>query len=249
MLFAIRATYTLLHFLAVCAYALVYCIIFPRRLNNTSKLATYMSFALPMLGIKLIKKNSSPVAANQPAVYVVNHQDVLDVFICPGMLPPNIAILGKSSLRFIPIFGVAFWLAGSIFIDRRNKEKAWITMRHLTDTIKKRGCSMYMFPEGTRSKGRGLLPFKSGAFTLAIESGLPIVPIVFSSTHKNIDLNRWRSGTATGKYLDPIDTTGLSKKDLKPLIELTHSRMQQAINELDAELSESNIADKKAATL
>lgn len=237
MLFGLRAAYTLTHFLAVCVYALGYCLVFPRRLNNTSKLASYMSLALPVLGIKVIHRNSSPVPANQPAVYVANHQDTLDIFIYPSMLPPNIAILGKSGLKYVPIFGLAFWLAGNIFIDRQNKEKAKETMRYITNTIRKRGCSMYMFPEGTRSKGRGLLPFKAGAFSLAIESGLPIVPIVFSSTHKNIDLNRFRAGTTISQYLEPISTKGMTHDDLASLIEQTRNRMQAAIDELDKELA------------
>lgn len=249
MLFALRAAYTLLHFLAVCLYALVYCTFLPRRLNNTSKLAAYMSWALPALGIKLIRKNTSPMPANQPAVYVLNHQDVLDVFIYPGMMPANIAILGKSSLRFIPVFGLTFWLAGNIFINRSNKEKAWETMRQVTQTIHQRGCSMYMFPEGTRSKGRGLLPFKKGAFSLAIEAGLPIVPIVFSSTHKNIDLNRWHAGSVIGEYLEPISTQGLTTGDVAELMALTRQRMQTAIDALDNELLSNHAQSKKAATL
>lgn len=249
MLFALRAAYTLLHFLAVCVYALVYCTFFPRRLNNTSKLAAYMSWALPALGIKLIRKNQSPLPANQPAVYVINHQDVLDVFICPGMIPPNVAILGKSSLRYTPVFGLAFWLAGNIFINRTNKEKAWETMHSLTKTIHERGCSMYMFPEGTRSKGRGLLSFKTGAFTLAIEAGLPIVPIVFSSTHKNIDLTRWQAGSVIGEFLEPISTEGMTIEDAKNLMAITRQRMQTAIADLDNELVSAHTQSKKAATL
>lgn len=250
MLFAIRAIYLLLHFLAVCVYALVYCLFFPRRLNNTSKLAGYMSWALPVIGIKVLRKNTPPLANHQPAVYVLNHQDVLDVFIYTSMLPKNIAIIGKSSLKYIPVFGLAYWLAGNIFINRENKEKAWDTMRYVADIINQRGCSMYMFPEGTRSKGQGLLPFKTGAFNLAIQSGLPVVPIVFSSTHKNIDLNRWHTGTVMAKFLEPVSTEGLSKDDIHSLMEQTRERMKRAIEELDSEiLSQTKAESKNTATL
>lgn len=237
MLYGLRAFYLIVHFLAVCTYALIYCLFFPRRLNNTSKLAAYMSWALPLLGIRLIHKNAPPLTEQQPAIYVLNHQDVLDIFIYTHMLPRNIAILGKSSLRFVPIFGLAYWLAGNIFINRKNKEKAWDTMQRVAATIQQRGCSVYMFPEGTRSKGRGLLPFKMGAFNLAVQSGLPIVPIVFSSTHKNISLKRWRGNLAIGQFLDPIATEGLTEQDVKPLMEQVRSTMLHAIDQLDQEVA------------
>ena len=236
MLYALRAVYTLTHFLAVCTYALVYCLVRPRQPNATTYLAGFMSWALPVLGIKLVKQNSEPKVPNQQAVYVINHQDVLDIFIYTGALPQNIAILGKTDLRYVPIFGLAFWLAGNIFIDRSNKAKAWETMHNLVKTIKARGCSMYMFPEGTRSHGKGLLPFKAGAFALAIESGLPIIPIVFSSTHKHIDLHRWHAGTSMVRYLEPIYTENLTQEDVKPLMERTRNTMQTAIDQLDLEV-------------
>lgn len=237
MLYALRATYLLCHFMAVCIFALGYCLIKPRHRNATTKLASMMSWSLPMLGIQFHAKNSLPLPANQQAVFVINHQDTLDIFICTAMLPPNIAILGKSQLKYVPVFGLAFWLAGNIFIDRDNKAKAWDTMASVARKVKRRRCSLYMFPEGTRSRGKGLLPFKSGAFALAIQSGLPIVPIVFSSTHKNIDLNKLHAGAALAEHLDPIATHGLSEADIKPLMELTRQRMQAAQARLDQEAS------------
>lgn len=237
MLYALRAVYLTVHFLAVCAIALPVFLLRPRYLNNTTQLATLMSWSLPLLGVRMIRNNESPVRGKDQAIYVVNHQDTLDVFICTGMLPEHIAILGKSSLKYIPLFGLVFWLAGNIFINRRNKTKAWNTMAEVARIVKRRGCSVYVFPEGTRSRGQGMLPFKTGAFVLAIESGLPVVPIVFSSTHKHVDLNRWRGGVVMAEYLDPIDTTGMSEADVKPLLDLTRTRMLEAQARLDNELA------------
>ncbi len=237
MLYALRAAYLLCHFMAVCVFALGYCLIKPRHRNATTKLASMMSWALPWLGIQFQAKNPLPLGQDQQAVFVVNHQDTLDIFICTAMLPPNIAILGKNQLKYVPIFGLSFWLAGNIFIDRYNKAKAWDTMASVARKVKRRRCSLYMFPEGTRSQGKGLLPFKSGAFALAVQSGLPIVPIVFSSTHKNVDLNKLRAGVVLAEHLDPIATHGLGEADIKPLMELTRQRMQAAQTRLDQEAS------------
>lgn len=236
MLFVLRALYLTVHFLFVCCLTLVVCVVRPFHRNNTFLCAGWMSWALPVLGIQFEARNASPVG-DKPAVYIVNHQDVLDVFICTAMLPQNIAILGKTELRYIPLFGLAFWLAGNLFINRQNKSKAWDTMAAVARIVKKRQRAIYMFPEGTRSKGNGLLPFKSGAFALAIEAGLPVVPIVFSSTHKNVDVNKLHAGKVVGRFLEPVSTDGLGEADVKPLAENCRQRMQQALDELDAEVA------------
>ncbi|UXD89088.1 1-acylglycerol-3-phosphate O-acyltransferase [Thalassolituus hydrocarboniclasticus] len=236
MLFAFRAVVLTSYFLFGCILGLMLCIVRPFHRNNTRDCAKIFSLGRWLLNIKMTALNQSPVGDGQ-AIYVGNHQDTLDVFIYPGMLPGNIAILGKSSLRFIPVFGLLFWLAGNIFINRANKAKAWETMAAVARTVKKRGCAVYIFPEGTRSRGKGLLPFKSGAFALAIEAGLPVVPVVYSSTHKNINLHRFRSGKVLSRYLEPISTEGMGEGDVKRLAEMTRERMQQAIDELDVKLA------------
>ena len=236
MLFVFRALYLTVHFLLVCCVALVVSLVRPFHRNNTRDLAGMMSWSLPLLGIQFEAQNASPLKAGE-AVYIVNHQDVLDVFICTAMLPDNIAILGKTELRYIPVFGLAFWLAGNLYINRKNKAKAWDTMKSVARIVQKRRRAIYIFPEGTRSKGRGMLPFKSGAFALAIEAGLPIVPIVFSSTDKNIDLRKWHAGKAVGRFLEPVSTDGMGEEDVRRLADDCRERMIKAVAELDADIA------------
>src|SRR5690606_6957438 len=242
MLYMLRAAYLTLHFLVVCFITMLVSVLRPRHLNNTTQCARLMCWALPVLRVRAIRNNDCPIKGQEQAIYVVNHQYTMDVFTCATMLPDHIAILGKSSLRYVPVFGLAFWLAGNIFINRRNKAKAWDTMAEVARIVKRRGCSVYIFPDGTRSRGQGLQPFKSGAFALAIESGLPIVPIVFSSTHKHIDLGRWNTGVVMGEYLEPIPTAGLTEADVKPLAELTHQKMLAALQRLDTTLEQQRTA-------
>src|SRR5690554_6159895 len=118
MLYFLRAAYLLIHFLAVCTYAVIYCLIFTRRLNNTSKLARMMSWSIPIIGIILIHKNISQLPIRQAEFYVSNHQYTIDIFLRHSIMPDNRAILGKSGLRYVPTFALAFWLADNIFIDR-----------------------------------------------------------------------------------------------------------------------------------
>src|SRR5690554_6549486 len=236
MLYFLRAAYLLIHFLAVCTYAVIYCLIFPRRLNNTNKLARMMSWSIPIIGINLIHKNKSPLPISQAGIYVSNHQHTLDIFLHPSIMPDNIAILGKSGLRYVPIFGLAFWLAGNIFINRSDKATARTTMTQVSKILRERGNSLYMFPEGTRSRGKGLLPLKNGAFALATESGLPIVPVVFSSTHKHVDINRWKAGIVLSEFLDPIDTKGLKPTDINDLLTECRNQIEQGVERLDQEV-------------
>ncbi|MDE9448418.1 1-acyl-sn-glycerol-3-phosphate acyltransferase, partial [Xenorhabdus bovienii] len=92
-------------------------------------------------------------------------------------------------------FGQLYWLTGNILINRENRTKAHGTISQVVNQIKKHQISVWMFPEGTRSRGRGLLPFKTGAFHAAIAAGVPIVPVCVSSTHGKIKFNRWNNGT------------------------------------------------------
>ncbi len=111
-----------------------------------------------------------------------------------GAVQPGVVAVGKKSLLWLPFFGLIFWLSGNVLIDRSNRSRAIGTIGQVVERIKNRGTSIWMFPEGTRSKGRGLLPFKAGAFHTAVQAEVPVVPIVCSSYFGQIDLNRWDNG-------------------------------------------------------
>ena len=220
------------HFIVGSLMGLVVCLVRPFHQDNSHYCARIFGWARFYLGVRFKARNECPVGRGQ-AIYVCNHQDSLDMFLYPPMFPYNLALLGKHSLMYIPLFGLLFWLAGNIFINRSNKTKASNAMAEAARTVHKKGCAVFIFPEGTRSRGRGLLPFKHGAFTLAIEAGLPIVPLCFSSTHKNVDLTKLKAGVCIGEYLPPVSTEGLSRTDAKALAEKVHAQMAAAIERLD----------------
>ena len=117
-------------------------------------------------------------------------------------------------------------------------------MSELARRINEDNLSIWMFPEGTRSRGRGLLPFKTGAFHAAIAAGVPIVPVVCSTTHNKIDLNRWDNGTVICEMLEPIDVSGYSRENVRELAEYCHDVMQNRIVELDREVAQKAIEQK-----
>ncbi len=116
----------------------------------------------------------------RPAVFIGNHQSELDVLMLGCMFPKYCSVTAKASLKKTPILGWFMTLSGSIFLDRANSKDARQAMSGAADEIRSKRQSVYMFPEGTRSyaKEPTLLPFKKGAFHLAVQAQVPIVPVV-----------------------------------------------------------------------
>ncbi|KAH8158255.1 hypothetical protein CIB48_g9993 [Xylaria polymorpha] len=116
----------------------------------------------------------------RPAVFLGNHQTELDVLMLGCMFPKYCSVTAKKNLKKIPFLGWFMSLSGTVFIDRQSSKNARDAMAGAAEEIQRRKQSVYMFPEGTRSyaKEPGLLPFKKGAFHLAIQAGVPIVPVV-----------------------------------------------------------------------
>lgn len=116
----------------------------------------------------------------RPCVFIGNHQSELDVLILGYIFPRYCSVTAKSSLRNIPFLGWFMRLSGSVFIDRQNSKSARSAMQGAANHIRRDSQCVYMFPEGTRSYAKEplLLPFKKGAFHLALQAGVPIVPVV-----------------------------------------------------------------------
>ena len=170
-----------------------------------------------------------------PAVYVANHQNAFDIFTISGAVQPNTVSVGKKSLKWIPFFGQMYWLTGNILIDRVNTSKALNTITVTAKKIRERKISIWLFPEGTRSAGRGLLPFKTGAFRTAIKAGVPIVPACASNNHDQIKFNRWNNGKMIIEFLEPIYVTDTSKESIRKVTNGTHDLMAKKIDELNKE--------------
>lgn len=214
------------------------CILRPRHRNNVHMFAKWFSWVAPILGIKVILRPSAQ-AVQQPYIYIANHQNTYDLFTVSGAIMQRTVTVGKKSLVWIPLFGQLYWITGNILIDRANRTKAVGTIGQVVDKIKKNKVSVWMFPEGTRSRGRGLLPFKTGAFHAAIGAQVPIVPIVCSSTD-NVKLNRWNNGVVIVEVMKPITTVGLGKEDVRSLLTQSRDLMAIKLAELDQEVAQRN---------
>ncbi|CEO40364.1 1-acyl-sn-glycerol-3-phosphate acyltransferase [Photobacterium kishitanii] len=236
----------ILRLIAIAVFAIVtfvfgcgYCLLSPRNPKHVYTFGRLFSKMSRVLGIKLEIRYAEGAEQVGSAVYIANHQNTYDLFTVSGAIMQRTVTVGKKSLVWIPLFGQLYWITGNILIDRANRSKAVGTIGQVVDKIKKNKVSVWMFPEGTRSRGRGLLPFKTGAFHAAIGAQVPIVPIVCSSTDK-VKLNRWDNGVVIVEVMKPIATVGLEKEDVRKLLTQSRKMMASKLAELDQEVAQRN---------
>jgi 1-acyl-sn-glycerol-3-phosphate acyltransferase len=192
----------------------------------------------PPLGLQVRVTGRHHLMTQRPCIYIANHQSAYDAPVLAELYSPDTVIIGKKELRYIPFFGWLYIRTGNILIDRSNTSRAVGRLREAEAAIRDRGVSVWIFPEGTRGKVSGtLLPFKKGAFYMAIATGVPLVPIVVGPVTQVFDLGRRiaRPGTVAVRVLDPIPTLGLNEDDVEALIATTRTRMQSALDDLVAE--------------
>jgi len=172
----------------------------------------------------------------RPAVLIGNHQSELDVLMLGVIFPKYCSVTAKKSLKSIPFLGWFMSLSGSIFIDRANSNNARHAMAGAAEEITGKRQSVYMFPEGTRSYAKDpmLLPFKKGAFHLAVQAGVPIVPVVVANYSDVLYVPGWRfnSGEITIKVLKPIETKNLTPTDVEDLARVTRELMLDELIQL-----------------
>lgn len=234
MLFAVRMLLLSVHFVVASLINLLIGLCRPFNPDNTRLCArVYALPALKILGVRVVNDVASLRNHARPAVIVGNHLSNHDLFVFGSVVPARTVSLGKKSLKWLPLFGQIYWLAGNVLLDRGNAHAAKRAMTSLTQTMHQRDLSIWVFAEGTRSHGRGLGPFKKGAFQMAINAGAPIVPICASQYVNHWKLNRWHSGTIYLRALPPIPTTGLTLQDMPALMATCHARMAECIAELD----------------
>lgn len=238
MLHILRLAMLGLYFLVASAINFVICFARPFNPDN-SRLCGWMysAPALRILGLTVRLETAGMLAQPNPFVIVANHQSNWDLFVLGCSVPRRTVSLGKKSLKWVPFFGQIYWLAGNILIDRGNAFKAKQAMLKTTDVMQHEDTSIWVFAEGTRNLGQGLLPFKKGAFQMAINAGVPIIPLCCSNYKNSMNLNRWHSGTIVIHTLPPIATTGMTLDDMPALMERCRTQMAACLDTLDAQLA------------
>lgn len=203
--------------LAVCALYGVFSSIFLRVIGKPDQAQRHIGWLFyflfsHVLGVKITIKNEHYL--NQtPAVVVSNHQSALDILVLGKVFRTGYTVTAKKALKYLPFLGWFMMASNTFFLDRSRGEKARKVLDKALLSLKKEKRLIFMFPEGTRSatKKLELLPFKKGAFHLAKQAGIPVIPVAVSNYshifHSGDKV--FNRGTILIEVLPPMPTTGL----------------------------------------
>jgi 1-acyl-sn-glycerol-3-phosphate acyltransferase len=188
---------------------------------------------LALTGQRHEARGFEKVPRDRPVVVLSNHQSMLDVPALLAALPVPVRMIGKKEVFWTPLVGWYGYLAGYIRIDRSNSAAAVRSLRRAAETVR-RGATILAFPEGTRSREGVILPFKKGLFRLALDAGVPIVPVAIEGSHRAWPKHEWRiySGAIRMAAGDPISTEGMAAEEAEALL----VRVRNAIIDLHLEL-------------
>lgn len=190
---------------------------------------------LKILGLKTRLLGSSNLDT-LPSVMVSNHQSFLDTLLLGSIWPRKVVPIGKKEIGWIPVIGWWFVSCGARLINRSRQQEAKSILENQVDFIRS-GYGIGVTPEGTRNKmGKGLLPFKKGAFYLAIKAQVPIVALIVAPLEKvaNWDSKRLNKALVPIEVLPPFSTQGLTETDVDKLMEQVRSQMEEALIRLEA---------------
>ena len=170
---------------------------------------------------------------DQPHLVVSNHASWYDVWALGAWIPQRYLFVAKKELSKIPLFGQAWMAAGHISIDRKDTQSAIRSLREAGDKIRNENATVVIFPEGTRSPTGELLPFKKGAFMLAIQTGVEIVPTAVIGGRDVLPRGgfRVRSGTITVRFGPPIRTTHHTERNRDELIALVRQSIETLLKQ------------------
>jgi 1-acyl-sn-glycerol-3-phosphate acyltransferase len=166
---------------------------------------------LRLSGVKVLVRGLERLDARQTYVFISNHRSYLDTATLFYYTGRRIGLLAKKELLKVPILGYGMGYVNIMAIDRSNRQRAIETVRAATERIRS-GVSFGVFAEGTRAMPGELLPFKKGAFYMAIEAGVPVVPVAMKNTDALMGkkTGQARPGTIEMALLEPVATQGMS---------------------------------------
>jgi len=190
-----------------------------------------------LMGWRMEVANRERLDASRPCVFIANHQSFLDLVTFGSIFPRRTVSAGKREIGRIPVFGWFYRLSGNLVLDRGNPRDARDSLDEVARTIRGENVSVWFMPEGHRNQGPELLPFKSGAFRLALAAGIPVVPVVAEPLEVISDTKRRlaRPGTLRITVLEPIPTDPPPPGALAELVALTRARMQAELDRLRRE--------------
>jgi 1-acyl-sn-glycerol-3-phosphate acyltransferase len=192
-------------------------------------------------------QNRERLNDQKPAIYVTNHTSELDPFIAMWLCPMGGCGVAKKEIARVPFFGWAYKLSGHLLIDRSNREKAISSMKQIAALVRRFDLSIWIWPEGTRSRDGRLQPLKKGFVHLAIATGLPIVPIVMHDAHKRWPGRSLRMypGQLNIDVLPAVETTNWSAQTMDEHLAQIHGIFAEALEPHQQPASENTVPERK----
>ena len=168
-------------------------------------------------------------------IFAPNHASSLDIPLILGFLPFWIVPISKIELKWIPFLGWAMQAAGHVFVDRRDHEKAMLSIAKIKNSLLKNPRSILIFPEGSRTNDGRVNQFKTGGLSIGISTKISIVPVAIEGTFESLSKH---SKTFVNKLLtinigSPVDTRKYSLDDRKELAIIVNSEVKKLKNELN----------------
>ena len=208
-----------------------------RWVHECSRCICFMLYDIFPFGRRTIQ-GVEYIDKKKPYVMVLNHNSACDIFTA-YKIPLNFRWVSKREVFWVPFMGPLLSIHGDIPIERGNPKKAMTKVSRLGKLWLSRGATVAIFPEGTRSKDGEIHNFKLGAFNLAKEAGVEVLPVVMTGTNTSIKKNKlvnWGNRVAI-RVLEPVSVEKVASLDVKELSQQTHDRMVEALADLRKEVA------------
>lgn len=188
----------------------------------------WSKWVLRAAGTRVYIEGVENVRDDRPQIFVSNHASWFDVWALAAVIPKRNRFVAKKELEGVPIFGAAWKAAGHVSIDRGDRSAAIQSLQEAGRRLRETNSSVVIFPEGTRSRKEGMLPFKKGAFMLALHTGVDIVPTAVLGTRRILPANGWRvrSGPIIVRFGEPIRTAEYGEAARDALIAEVRRRIE-----------------------
>ncbi|PHR20908.1 MAG: HAD-IB family hydrolase [Sphingopyxis sp.] len=193
--------------------------------------------ATALTGCELEVTGEENLWTSRPCIFVFNHQSKADVMILAKLIRRDMGGVAKKEVRDTPVIGKLMELAGTVFIDRANAGSAIKAMAPLIDAVKNDGKSIVIAPEGTRTLSPKLGPFKKGAFHMAIQAGVPMVPIVIHNAGDVAPKNEFlmRPAKVRIDVLPAVDTSQWSARSMNEHVAEVRGMFLEALGQAEEE--------------
>ena len=193
---------------------------------------TWGEFGSALAGIRIDLRGEQHLWAQRPAVFLFNHQSAIDVLIIAKLLRRDFTAIAKQEIAANPLVGPVFRVADTVFIDRRNNERAIEALQPVVKTLQD-GLSVAIAPEGTRSAGDRLGVFKKGPFHIAMQAGVPVVPIVIHNATDVLPKGGFfvHPTTVHVDVLEPIDTASWSAETIDKHVADVRARFVETLDQ------------------